>query len=435
MMNALPEHATIARPAAPPARVRPHHPTLPLRVGTRASPLALAQTRSFLAMLTRFCPVLRGMDVFCEHAIQTTGDKVLDRPLAEIGGKGLFAKEIHQALQEGRIDFAVHSLKDLETTLPDGISLACVLKREDPRDVFILNQDLPIPRSANPYDALPHGAVVGTCSVRRAAQLLAARPDVRITTMRGNVQSRLAKVREGQCAASLLALAGLNRLGLQAEASVIIPAEIMVPAACQGIVGITVRSEDQEVIELLRAIEDGEARICATAERALQQTLDGTCATPIGAFAQLVGGWLTLTGMVASPDGTFVLRRRIQGAAADAPLWADRVERGVRCHAGLLPFGRTRRIGREPQVEFERIDDVVDDGIVWPIARHHREIGALVDRIARFHQSAKRALGISAAQERPMRSAPDPAPQHVEVRLEPDRQRAGGDPGRVASLI
>jgi hydroxymethylbilane synthase len=315
-----PEQTTLLRNPAPTApQVRPHHPSLPLRVGTRASPLALVQTRAFLAMLTRFCPVMRGMDVFCEHAIQTTGDRVLDRPLAEIGGKGLFAKEIHQALADKRIDFAVHSLKDLETTLPDGISLACVLKREDPRDVLILNQDLAITDSDDPYDSLPHGAVIGTCSVRRQAQLVHARPDLHITTMRGNVQSRLAKVRDGQCAGSLLALAGLNRLGLEAEASVIIPAETMVPAACQGIVGITVRSADQAVIELLSAIEDRSARICATAERAMQQTLDGSCATPIGAHAKLDdAGNITLTGLVARRDGTFVLRRQLRGPAADA---------------------------------------------------------------------------------------------------------------------
>jgi hydroxymethylbilane synthase len=312
--------APVVAPATP--AVRRHRPALPLRVGTRASPLALAQTRSFLSMLARFCPVLSGMDVFCEHAIQTTGDRVLDRPLAEIGGKGLFAKEIHQALSDGRIDFAVHSLKDLETTLPDGIALACVLKREDPRDVLILGPELHDAAQEltgdDPFAALPLGALIGTCSVRRQAQLLAARPDLQITTMRGNVQSRLAKVRDGVCAGSLLALAGLNRLGLESEASVVIPAETMVPSACQGIVGITVRTADREVIELLAAIENRPARVCATAERAVQAALDGTCATPLGAHATLAGDTLTLTGLVASMDGGFQLRRQTRGAAADA---------------------------------------------------------------------------------------------------------------------
>jgi hydroxymethylbilane synthase len=314
-LSILPLAASAPVTTAP--KVRSHRPSLPLKVGTRASPLALTQTREFLALLSRFCPVLRGMNVFVEHAIQTTGDLVLDRPLAEIGGKGLFAKEIHQALIDHRIDFAVHSLKDLETTLPPGVALACVLKREDPRDVLILNQDFSTTALGHPYDSLPHGALIGTCSVRRQAQLLHARPDLRITTMRGNVQSRLAKVRDGVCDASLLAFAGLRRLGLEAEASVLIPAEIMVPAACQGVVGITVRSEDIEVIELLSAIEDRAARICATAERALQQALDGTCATPIGAYATVTDGVITLTGLVASTDGSFMLRRQIQGASAD----------------------------------------------------------------------------------------------------------------------
>jgi hydroxymethylbilane synthase len=334
---------TISPPAARAApAVRPHRPALPLRVGTRASPLALAQTRSFLALLARICPVLSGMDVFCEHAIQTTGDKVLDRPLAEIGGKGLFAKEIHQALSDGRIDFAVHSLKDLETGLPPGISLACVLKREDPRDVLILGPDLhdaaQDQTGADPFAAIPRGALIGTCSVRRQAQLLAARPDLRITTMRGNVQSRLAKVRGGVCDGSLLALAGLNRLGLESEASVVIPAEIMVPSACQGIVGITVRSADREVIELLSAIEDRSARVCATAERALQAALDGSCATPVGAHATLAGSVLTLTGLVASVDGGFQLRRQMRGAPADAERMGREMGLGLRADSPAAIF-------------------------------------------------------------------------------------------------
>jgi hydroxymethylbilane synthase len=327
-------------PARP--EVKPHRPALPLRVGTRASPLALAQTRAFLGLLARFCPVLRGMDVFCEHAIQTTGDRVQDRPLAEIGGKGLFAKEIHQALLDGRIDFAVHSLKDLETTLPEGIALACVLKREDCRDVLILSPELhDLARERTVEDCfavLPEGAVIGTCSVRRAAQLLHVRPDLRITTMRGNVQSRLAKVRDGQCAGSLLALAGLNRLGLEGEASVVIPAETMVPAACQGIVGITVRSADREVIELLAAIEDRDARVCATAERAVQAALDGSCSTPIGAYAVLVDGALSLTGLVASMDGRFVLRRQVRGGAADAERMGRELGLGLKADSPAAIF-------------------------------------------------------------------------------------------------
>ena len=237
-------------------RVRPHHRSLPLRVGTRASPLALVQTRDFLSMLTRFCPVLRGMDVFQEHAISTTGDRIQDRRLAEIGGKGLFAKEIHEALSDGRIDFAVHSLKDLETELPGGIVLACTLQREDARDALILGDACGAEAPGDPLACLPLGAVIGTSSVRRQAQLLHVRPDLQIETIRGNVQSRLGKLRNGQYAASLLALAGLRRLGLEHEASVVLESEVMLPAACQGLVGVTVRADDTELRELLAAIED-----------------------------------------------------------------------------------------------------------------------------------------------------------------------------------
>ena len=191
-------------------------PGLPLRVGTRGSPLALVQTRAFLEQIMAVCPVLRGLDAFREYAIATTGDAIQNRPLSEIGGKGLFAREIHEALLDGRIDFAVHSLKDLETELPAGVVLACTLRREDARDVLILPEGEADP--ANPFASLPQGALVGSASLRRQAQLLALRPDLRVETIRGNVQTRLAKVRSGAFAGSLLALAGLKRLGLEGEA-------------------------------------------------------------------------------------------------------------------------------------------------------------------------------------------------------------------------
>jgi hydroxymethylbilane synthase len=295
---------------------------LPLRVGTRASPLALWQTRHFLSIITRFCPVLRDAGAFEEHPIRTTGDQVQDRRLAEIGGKGLFAKEIHEALLDRRVDFAVHSLKDLETQLPAGIVLACTLKREDARDALIL----PPPGRgrvvdpADPWGALPAGAVVGTASVRRQAQLLAARPDLCVATIRGNVQTRLARVAGGEVAASLLALAGLRRLGLEAEAAAVLDPEAMVPAAGQGIVGVTVREDDVELRELLAAIEDREAAAVSAAERALLGALDGSCRTPIGGHARLLaaGGGLHLTGLVARAAGSFLLKRSMVGDASDA---------------------------------------------------------------------------------------------------------------------
>ena len=315
-ISACTRHTAPAKPA-----VRPHTHGLPLRVGTRASPLALVQTRAFLGLLTKFCPVLRGMDVFQEHAIRTTGDatQATGERLADIGGKGLFSKEIHEALLDRRIDFAVHSLKDLETELPPGIALACVLKREDPRDALILGTDCMIPQGDDPYATLPRGAVVGSSSTRRAAQLLHARPDLHIQNIRGNVHGRLDKVKRGDYAASLLALAGMRRLGLEDEASVVIHPEVMVPSSCQGIVGITVRAGDTEIQHLLGAIEDKPARVMATAERSLLAALDGSCRTPIGGHAQLLpDGRMRLTGLVARADGSFVLKRHLDCLQADA---------------------------------------------------------------------------------------------------------------------
>ena len=316
---------------------RAHHgPTLPLRVGTRASPLALYQTRHFLDLIRAVCPLLKQVEAFEEHQISTEGDRVQDRRLAEIGGKGLFAKEIHEALLDGRVDFAVHSLKDLETELPPGVALACTLRREDPRDALVLGAachrhafvaaragrgftSAAHATGADPYAALPPGALIGTASVRRQGQLLHARPDLRCEVIRGNVQTRLGRVASGEFDASLLAIAGLNRLGLESHAGVLIPADVMVPAACQGIIGVTVRSADSELHELLSAIADPDSTLASTAERALLGAVDGSCRTPIGAYAEpLPDGELRLTGLVARCDGSFLLRRTITGRRADA---------------------------------------------------------------------------------------------------------------------
>jgi hydroxymethylbilane synthase len=279
----------------------------------------LWQTRAFLAQISQFCPVLRGMNVFEEHVIRTSGDAVQDRRLADIGGKGLFAKEIHEALLDRRVDFAVHSLKDLETTMPDGIVLACTMKREDARDALILGPTCHKPDPSAPFACLPAGAKVGTASMRRQAQLLHSRPDLTVDLIRGSVQTRLGKIESGEFAASLLALAGLRRLGLEQHAAVVLDPDAMVPAAGQGIVGVTVRADDTELHELLAAIEDPEAKAVSTAERALLAELDGSCRTPIGGYARLLPtGELHLTGLVASSDGTFLLKRALHGAAADA---------------------------------------------------------------------------------------------------------------------
>ncbi len=294
------------------------HP-VPLRIGTRASPLALWQARHFLGVVGGFCPMLRGDTFFEECALSTAGDRILDRRLAEIGGKGLFAKEIHEALLDRRIDFAVHSLKDLETELPAGIVLACMLRREDPRDSIVLAPDAGAGLPGAPFAALPEGALVGTSSVRRQSQLLHARPDLRVETIRGNVQTRLRRLAEDGFDATMLAFAGLKRLGMEEVASVVLDPEEMVPAAGQGIVGVTVRADDTALIDLLSAIEDPVARAVATAERALLGALDGSCRTPIGGHARiLMDGALYLTGLIARPDGSFLLRRRVSGAVADA---------------------------------------------------------------------------------------------------------------------
>ena len=301
-------------------QVAPHQRKLPLVVGTRGSPLALAQTKNLIAHLQKICPALNGPNTE-QKIIRTTGDasQASGCRLADIGGKGLFSKEIDEAMLAGQIDIAVHSLKDLETVLRPGIVLGCVLAREDARDVLITGPDCGPPDVSEPWACLPYGSMIGTASVRRQAQLLHARPDLRVGVIRGNVQTRLDKVAQGQMGATLLAYAGLRRLNLADRASVVIEPEIMVPAAGQGIVGVTVRADDHELRELLAAIEDPEARAVSTAERAMLAVLDGSCNTPIGAYARIrFDGTLHLTGLVASVDGSFLLKRNLSGAMTDA---------------------------------------------------------------------------------------------------------------------
>jgi len=301
-------------------QVRPHDRALPLKVGTRGSPLALTQTANFIARMQKICPALGGANT-AQSTIRTTGDasQASGCRLADIGGKGLFSKEIDEAMLAGRIDIAVHSLKDLETVMRPGIVLGCVLPREDARDVLILGPDCGKPDPWHPWECLPQNAMIGTASIRRQAQLLHARPDLRVGVIRGNVQTRLDKIAQGDADATLLAYAGLRRLGLADRASFIIHPEFLVPAAGQGIVGITVRESDEQMRELLAAIEDPEAKACAGAERAMLAVLDGTCSTPIGAYARITAdGTLHLTGLVATPDGSFLLKRRLCGAIGDA---------------------------------------------------------------------------------------------------------------------
>ncbi|NQU60433.1 MAG: hydroxymethylbilane synthase [Rhodospirillales bacterium] len=276
----------------------------PLRIGTRGSPLALVQTHQVRDLLGSGRPV-------AIVEIKTTGDQVLDRPLADIGGKGLFTKEIDEALLDGRIDLAVHSMKDLETWLPDGTCLAAVLEREDPRDVFISNK-------ANGLDALAEGCVIGTSSLRRQAQILHRRPELKVETFRGNVQTRMKKLEDGVVDATLLALAGLKRLGLVDVATEILETDILLPAVAQGAIGITCRTDDEATVALLDKLNHPQSFERVTTERAMLEALDGSCRTPVGGLAESDGnGGLTLRGLVARPDGSELIETSRQGPVGD----------------------------------------------------------------------------------------------------------------------
>ncbi len=277
-----------------------------LRLGTRGSPLALWQARA-VADALRAADGAVAIEIV---VVRTTGDQVTDRPLAEIGGKGLFTKELDTALIEGAIDLAVHSLKDVPTHLAPEIILAACLERADPRDCLIAG----VPS----LEDLPSGAVVGTCSPRRAAQVLALRPDITITPLRGNVDTRLAKIADGAAHATLLAHAGLARLGLLERASATLDAAAFVPAVAQGCVGVTVRTNDTSTRARLAAIDHGASHTAITAERALLAALDGSCRTPIGGYARLSAGEIALDAIVVRPDGRALVRDQIRGSAADA---------------------------------------------------------------------------------------------------------------------
>lgn len=282
----------------------------PLRIGTRGSPLALAQAEEVKTRLIAAFPETAALAQII--VIKTTGDMIQDRPLADVGGKGLFTKEIDEAMLDGRIDLAVHSMKDVPTWLPDGITLPCMLEREDPRDAFISNK-------AKSIADLPAGSVIGTAALRRQALVLNRRPDLKVVTFRGNVQTRLRKLAEGQVDATLLALAGLNRLGNTHVAASIIEPDEMLPAVAQGAIGVTCRSDDERALDFLAALNHEMTVLRVSAERALLEVLDGSCRTPIAALAEIDGdGGFSLRGLIARPDGTQVLEVRRSGPAADA---------------------------------------------------------------------------------------------------------------------
>jgi len=277
-----------------------------LVLGTRGSKLAVHQSEWVQARLKELAPQV----TVTLRRIHTAGDKILDVPLAKIGGKGLFVKEIEEALLSGEIDLAVHSMKDVPTELPEGLELLCVPFREDPRDALIS-------RDGRLFKDLPHGAKVGTSSLRRQAQLLQARPDLSIGMLRGNLDTRLKKLREGQFDAIVLAAAGLRRLGWERDITEYLAPEISLPAIGQGALGIEGRGDDSFVRSLLSGLEHAPTRTMVLAERALLHRLQGGCQVPIAAHATLNGSEVMLQGLVASVDGKEIVRDTVRGTVAD----------------------------------------------------------------------------------------------------------------------
>ena len=306
-----------------------------IRIGTRGSRLALAQAEELRQRLAAAHAELRPPDAIEIVPITTTGDRVRDRPLAEIGGKGLFMKEIENALLAGSIDLALHSMKDVETTLTPGTSIACILPREEPRDALLS-------RRAASIAELPAGAVVGTSSVRRAALLRHRRSDLEIVLFRGNVDTRLAKLETGVVDATLLALCGLKRLGLAERATCVLDVEDMPPAVGQGALGVQCRqtrsTADNRVAAWLAAIHDGVSASRIEAERAMLAILDGSCRTPIAGLADIDGtGTLRLVGHVATRDGRRLHRAEATGPVGDATAIGQAVGRALLAAAGTDP--------------------------------------------------------------------------------------------------
>ncbi|HVC50432.1 MAG TPA: hydroxymethylbilane synthase [Stellaceae bacterium] len=299
----------------------------PLRIGTRGSPMALYQAGLVRDRLAAAHPELAVPDAISVMPIRTTGDRVQDRLLAEIGGKGLFTKEIEAALIDRRIDLAVHSLKDMETVLPDGLVIGCVLPRDDPRDALVA-------RHGGRLADLPAGARIGTASLRRSAQLLRLRPDLAVAPIRGNVNTRLAKLAAGEVDALMAALCGLQRLGRAAVATDILAPETMLPAVGQGALAIECRAGDARVQRLLAPLHDSPSAACVTAERAMLAALDGSCRTPIAGLATLTGDRITLDALLLTPDGRKEFRASGTAASGDATALGGEIGARLRRDAG-----------------------------------------------------------------------------------------------------
>jgi hydroxymethylbilane synthase len=296
-----------------------------IRIGTRGSPLALAQARLVQA---RIVAAHELGDDACELiVIKTTGDRIVDRPLSEAGGKGLFTKELEEALLTSAVDLAVHSMKDMPTLLPDGLTIGAILEREDPRDAFISAKYASL-------DAVPAGATVGTSSLRRQAQLLHRRPDLTVVPFRGNVETRLKKLDDGVADATFLACAGLNRLGLAHHIAERIGTKTMLPAVAQGAIGIELRGDDEKTAALVAPLNDATTALCVAAERAFLATLDGSCRTPIAGLAELRNGALHFRGEILTPDGKQCHTTSRNGAPQTAAQMGDDAATELLARAG-----------------------------------------------------------------------------------------------------
>ncbi len=296
-----------------------------LVLGTRGSPLALAQAHELAARLG--AALARPVTDFPLDIIKTTGDAIQDRALSEAGGKGLFTKEIDAAQLQGRVDIAVHSSKDLPTELPAGLVIAGYLPREDARDALIARGPL-----ASLGD-LPHGARIGSASLRRQAIIKRARPDFVVSLLRGSVGTRLDKVMAGQFDATLLALAGLRRLGLADRASVVLSTDEMLPAVGQGAIGLVLREGDDKAHSAIQTVLCAATGACVTAERAMLKVIDGSCRTPIAGHATISAGLLTLKGLILSPDGSDVAEDQVSGPVHDAAQLGEALGRALRSRA------------------------------------------------------------------------------------------------------
>ncbi|MGB7037877.1 MAG: hydroxymethylbilane synthase [Xanthobacteraceae bacterium] len=302
-----------------------------LRIGSRGSPLALAQAREVRTRLAAACGLApERIEI---KTIRTTGDQILDRLLADAGGKGLFTKEIEDALLAGAIDLAVHSSKDMPTALPGGLVLSAFLPREDARDAFI-------GRTAKTLRELRPGAVVGTASLRRQALLKHLRPDLSIVPLRGNVETRLRKLESEKIDATVLAVAGLKRLGLLAAATAIFAVDEFLPAVAQGAIGLETRADDAETAALVAAVNHADTATAVTAERAFLAELDGSCRTPIAGYAQVSDGVIRFRGMIAKTDGSEAVEVSRQGRSADALALGADAGRELKGRAGPGFFER-----------------------------------------------------------------------------------------------